>query len=233
MFRELLIESVPQGARGTGVGFPISVAVHALLIATAVVLSGWAVQEPPDPDIPTIFQVLLPAPAGSAASRNSPAESSQRTGQALQPGFRPALPVASPLSSVIPVPSSDSTDGGGDAVGDAEGGGGTVPGGIGTDPLAAGRGEGPPIPIGGDVRPNLPNPGPGCPRSRHHDRRPRRGASSPAFPKPSSFRVRALRCRQVALSPRDPERPRRQSLPDRNGGLQAPLANKSEQKRRF
>lgn len=151
MFRDVLFESIPRGAKGTGVGFPVSVAVHALVVATAIVLSGWAFQEPPDPDTPTIFQVSLPAPAGPAA-RNSPTESSRRTGQPPQPTIRPALPEAWSLPAVVPLSSSDSKQAGSDAVGDSEGGGGTVPGGISTDPSAAGRGEGPPIPVGGDVR---------------------------------------------------------------------------------
>jgi protein TonB len=151
MFRDVLFESIPRDAKGTGVGFPVSVAVHALVVATVVALSGWAVQDPPDPNIPTIFQVSLPASA-APASRNSPRQPSRQTGQPSQPEFRPALLEASSLPAVVSVSSNNSKQAGGDAVGGAEGGGGTVSGGSGTDPSAGGRGEGPPIPVGGDVR---------------------------------------------------------------------------------
>jgi TonB family protein len=62
--------------------------------------------------------------------------------------------VASSLSSVVQAPSNDSTETGGaaDAVWEAEGEGGTVPGATGTDTSAAGRGEPAAIPVGGKVR---------------------------------------------------------------------------------
>src|SRR6266508_697496 len=108
MFREVLINSGPRGARGTGAGFPLSVAIHALAVATAVLVSARALEEPPDPPSPEVIRIALEPPAGSAASSAGAPAPSRRTGGPAHPALRIALPPAALLPSLPSAP-DDST----------------------------------------------------------------------------------------------------------------------------
>jgi periplasmic protein TonB len=154
MFRESLIESVPRGGRGTGAGFPLSVAIHALVVATAVVLSARALEEPPDPPTPVIYQVSLPPPAGSGDSGKAPAPARRSEGSPhLSP--RKVFPPAA-FSAPLIAPSNDSTESaeGGEEAGEDSGNGGSpdgVEGGTGTEQSTPSLGEGVAIPVSGKV----------------------------------------------------------------------------------
>jgi protein TonB len=135
MFHEVLVESVPRGLRGTGAGL-FSLAIHVLVVATAVVLSARVLEEPPDPPSPVIYRVSMPPPLGSGGSDKlgAPVRKTQ-TSQPV-PG-RVFPPVAFSSAPVPPHPameSAEATEGPGEGSGGSgepdgvEGGTGTKPG---------------------------------------------------------------------------------------------------------
>jgi protein TonB len=159
MFREVLLESVPGRVRGAGVGFPLSVVAHGLVVATAIVLSAKGVEEPPEPAMPIIFQDSSPPPSGPSGSTARAAIPARRADD------RPVVlhPAPLPIAASLPASatrSKDSTETPGMSLnndGEDNGAGGDptgVQGGTGRGPFTAEGGESEAaIPVGGDVRP--------------------------------------------------------------------------------
>jgi protein TonB len=152
MFHESLIESVPRGARGTGVAFPLSVAIHTLAVATAVVVSAGLLQEPPDPPSPVIFRVGLPPPLGSGDPGRAPAPLRKTEGGA-HPSFRKEFPPAAFTAPTISDSNNPTEPASTGETGQDSGGGNPegVDGGTGTEQRTAVLEEGAAIPVTGKV----------------------------------------------------------------------------------
>jgi hypothetical protein len=137
MFQESLIESVPRGGKGSAAGFPVSVAIHALVVATAVVLSASALEEPLDPPAPLIYRVSVSPPLGEGDSSKSPAPLRKSDGGPhLSP--RKTFPTAALTAPTI-APSNEAMASaeGSEATGEESGGTGDshgVDGGTGKEP---------------------------------------------------------------------------------------------------
>lgn len=154
MFEDVLIESAHQKDRAKRVlSWPVSLALHVVLIGSALGASIWFVEDVPEPPIPVAFYASSPPPpppppaAPKAAPRapDAPKPVQVRPTEMVQPQ---AIPETVPQPLAQPeAPASDDAGVVGGVVGGVPGG---VPGGVlgGTGP--AGGGE--ILRVGGEVK---------------------------------------------------------------------------------
>ena len=153
MFDTALLESRrDRRGRGKGAGLPLSIGMHAVVVAAFVGASVWSVGEPPEPVIPVTFFAPPAGPPPPRGDGGHPRETSpvRHERRATSPT------IALPTNPDPATTGSETTepDGPGDETGSTPGDPNGVPDGTGETPVVGpgtGSGEAPLI-IGGDVR---------------------------------------------------------------------------------